>query len=382
MSLTIEELLAPVTTDEILEKFLDALEATGIKARSWREGGALRTILRVVAAVYAGFTTSVLGFIRAGFLETATGGWLTLLALNVYGVTRIAATFATGQVTLTNAGGGIYALLAGELSVINAVTGKAYTNLSAITLNPGDVLAVDVRAVEIGTTSNATPATVTELETALPGVTVTNALAIVGSDEEKDSDLRDRCKAKLAVISGKGPRGAYSFAVKSAVRSDGSPVDINRLRVSPSSSTGIVTVYVASPAGAPVPSDLPFIEESIETYARPDTVTANVVAATPVALSRTLTIWAKAEAGLTASDLSALVSTALLDMITAYPIGGIPKPPSTQGYLYADGIAGTCRTAHAAIFDVDGTGADIALAAGEVATLAATLDVRLVEVST
>lgn len=381
--ISISEMLAPVTTEQQLEKFLASLEAVGVRARSWREGGSLRTILRVVAAAFAGFSTSVLGFVQAGFLETSTGFWLTLLAYYVYGVTRIPASFAVGEVTLINAGGGVFHWEIDELRVISSVNGKAYKNTAVVDLNPGETLTgVSVIAVEIGSDSSAPPATVTSLETPLPGVSVTNPAAIVGADEEADADLRDRSKNRLAVISGKGPRGAYAFAVKSAVRGDGSPVNVNRLRISPSSSTGIVTVYVASPTGAPESTDLPFIEESIELYARPDTVTVDLIAATPVALSRTLIVWARTEPGLTAEGLAALVNEALIEMISTYPISGIAKPPSTQGYLYEDGVKGAVKSAHAAIFDVDGMDTDIAIADGEVATFAATLDVRLIEVST
>lgn len=380
--ISITDLLSTPTGDDVLEKYLTMLETVGVSARSWRPGGVYRTILRVVANAQADLSTTILGFAQAGFLETATGGWLTLLAYYVYAVTRISATFATGTVTLANSGGGVYTLNAGELVVANVLTGKTYTNLAGFTLSPGASLDVSVRAIEQGAASNGTPGTVTTLVSVLAGVTVTNAAAIVGSNDELDSDLRTRCLNRLAIIGGKGPRGAYAYAVKSAVRGDGSPVDINRLRVSPSSSTGVVTVYVASSAGAPTSTDLPFIVASIETYARPDSVTATVVAATPVALTAAITVWAKRQDGLVASDVAALVQTALLAMIQSYPIGGIPKPPSAQGYLYADGIAGTAKGAHPAIFDVDGISVDLALAANEVATLATTVTVRLVEVST
>jgi hypothetical protein len=380
--MTIEELLAPVTGDEVLEKFLTMLETAGVPARSWREGGVYRTILRVVADVYAGFTNSALGFARAAFLETSTGGWLTLLAYYVYGVTRIPATFATGNVSVTNGGGGVYTVTAGELRVLNAVTGKAFTNTAGATFNPATTTTVPMRAVEAGSASTSAVATLTQFETPLLGLTVTNAAALVGADEEKDPELRQRCKDKLGIIGGKGPRGAYSYAVRSATRGDGSAVNVNRVRISPSSSTGTVQVIVASPTGAPDPGDLPYIEANIEALARPDTVTVSVLGATPAAFSRTLTVWARAQDGLTASDLSNTVGTALATWLASYPIGGIPKPPSTQGYLYADGIAGTVKAAHPAIFDVDGTGADIALAIDEVATLTATITVRLVEVST
>jgi hypothetical protein len=382
MTLSVEDLLVPVTEEQQLDRFLTTLENVGVRARSWREAGVYRTILRVVAGAYAGFSQSVLGFVRAGFLEEADGGWLTMLSAQVYGVARIPATFATGTVTLTNAGGGTYTWAPTELRVIHATTGKAYTNLAAETLAPGNVHAVSVGAIEIGTPSNASAGTVTKFETAYPGVTVTNVYPVVGSNDEADSDLRERCRNRLSVISGKGPRGAYAYAVKSALRSDGSPVDINRVTVSPSSSTGVVTVYVASPAGAPAATDLPFIAANVELLARPDSVTATIVAATVSASSRTLIVWAKAQGGLSAADLGTLVATSLDTMVAAYPIGGIPKPPSADGYLYATNIEGAARDAHPSIFAVDGAGADIALTAGQVATLAATLDVRLVTVST
>lgn len=380
--IAISDLLQPVTEEQQLESFLSTLESIGLPARSWREGGVYRTILRVVASAFAGFSNNVLAFGNAGFLETATGDWLRIVAEQVYGVTYIPSTFATGNVTITNAGGGIYSWNPDELRVLHATNGKTYTNTAAFTSNPGDILLQPVRAIEIGSPSNASAGTITKFESAYPGLTVTNGFAIVGSDDEADADLRQRCRDRLSVISGKGPRGAYAYAVKSATRTDGSYVDVNRVTISPNSSTGVVDVYVASPAGAPVATDLPFIAANIELLARPDSVTANLVGATVSASSRSLTVWAKAQDGLTATDLSALVSAALDTMVAAYPIGGIPKPPSAQGYLYASNIEGTARDAHPAIYAVDGAGADIALTASQVATLAATLDIRLVTVST
>lgn len=377
--ITIADLITPVTADQVEESFLLIIEGTGLKPRAWRDGGTLRTILRIVAVVFAAFTNLIAQFAASGFLETSTAGWLTLLAYSVYGVTRIPSTFATGTVTLTNGGGGIYNVVAGAFRCTSSITGKAYTNVSGFTLNPGNVLDVPVIAVEIGADSNAAPGTVTLFTTTpLAGVSCTNAAAIVGSDAEQDPELRQRCKDKLAIISGLGPRGAYAFAIRSATRPDGSAVDINRQSISPSSTNGTVTIYVASPTGAPLPADLPYVLASIELYARPDSVTVNLLGANPVAFAKSLTIWAVAQTGLSADDISALVSAALLAMITVYPIGGIAKTPAVQGYLFATNIEGTARAAHPSIFAVDGVGADIAMAVGDVATLATTITVNLV----
>lgn len=380
--ISITDLLTSPTGNEVLEKYLSMLETIGVAARSWRPGGGYRTILRIVANAQAEVSGTIVSFAKSGFLETAESGGLTLLAYFVYGVTRISATFATGTATLTNAGGGVYTLTAGQLVVANALTGKSYTNLVGFTLGSGATLDVSVRAIEQGSASNAIAGAVTKLVSVLAGVTVTNAAAIVGADDETDADLRTRCMNRLAIIGGKGPRGAYAYAVKSAVRGDGSAVDVNRLRVLANPLTGVVTSYVASSSGAPPPSDLPFIAASIEQYARPDSVTAAVVAATTLPLTQAITVWARSQDGLDAAGLATLVNAALVAMIATYPIGGIAKPPSTQGYLYGDGIAGTIKGAHPAIFDVDGVGADIALAPDQVATLATTITIRIVPVST
>ena len=380
--ISISELMVPTTGTAQLEKMLSALEATGLKARSWRAGGALRTILSVVASVYAAFTVSMLGFIQAGFIETATGGWLTLVAFYVYGVTRNPSTFAAGQVQLTNAGGGVYTLNPGEFRCVSAVTQKRYTNIAAITLAAGSTLLVNVLAVEAGTASSATVGTVTVLETILPGVVCTNLVAIVGSDAEVDVVLTQRCLDKLGTLSTRGPRSAYSYAVRSATRTDGSAVDVNRLAVSPSSSTGTVTVYVASSSGAPSPTDLGFISASIDAYARPDTVAVTLVAASPVTLSCALVVWCRRATGLVSSDIASLINKSLLAMVTNYPIGGIPKPPSSLGYLYASTIDGTVKGSHPSIYAVDGLSPDYFLNVAEVATLAVTLDIRIVDVTT
>lgn len=213
----------------------------------------------------------------------------------------------------------------------------------------------------------------------MPGVTVTNLGAVAGIDAETDAELRDACKAKLGSLSVRGPRGAYEYAVRVATRLDGSPVNVNRLSVSSSSSTGIVNVYVASPSGAPLADDILRVGESIEAVARPEAVTVNVLAATSVAVVRDLTVWAKRLDGVSADDIKAMVEQALLAELVTYPIGGYKKPPSDQGYLYGDFIAGVAKAAHASIFDIDGSGADVALGPGEVADLESTVTVRLVE---
>jgi hypothetical protein len=381
MALSVDDLFTPLTEDQVLESMLSTLETLGVPARSWRTGGALRVIVRVCARTYAGFTAVMAAFIKSGFLETAEGAWLTLLARYVYGVERRTATFAREDLLLDNLlGGGLYTKAARTVLARAPSTGKLYTNVDAFTINPGESFPVLFEAVEAGSASSAAVGTITAFVDDLDGVGVTNLNPFVGIDDEDDPTLRQACKDRLASLSPRGPRGAYAWAARIATRPSGDPVNINRTRVSSSSSTGVVAIYCAAPSGAPIPTDLDYVRESVEAVARPETVTATVAGANPVTITRTLTVWARRTDGLSASALKALVETAFVRENPIYPLGGIAKPPSSQGYVYADFIAGVAKAAHPSIFDVDGQGSDVALTASDVAVFAITANVRLVEV--
>lgn len=383
--LTIDDLFTAMTEDQVLETFLSALEGFGIPARSWRKAGAYRTILRVVAKSYAGFTTVMVAAIKSGFLDTAAAGWLTLLAFYVFGVTRIAGTFATGTITLVNAGGGLYTRNPGEFICKCTSSGKQYYNTAAFTLNPNATLTgVPIQAFELGSASNALAdgegnPTIDAMVTPLAGVTVSNPAAVVGTDPETDDALRQRCRNKLGSLSPNGPRGAYEYAVASATHLDGTPVNVNRSAVSPESTKGTVTIYIASPSGTPTSADVDAVVASVEAIARPDTVTVTVLAATAVPVSKSLTVWAKTTAGLDADTLASLVGDELVALGEGYPIGGIKKTGSPNGYLYASKIEAAAGEAHDAIFAIDGVGSDVLLNPGEVPAITAAITVRFVD---
>lgn len=381
MSLSIDELTTPLTEDQVFERFLATLETLNIPARSWRKAGAARTILRVVARTFSGFTEVMAAFIKSGFLETAEKSWLTLLARYVYDVERIEATFAAGSLRITNGGGGLYTFGAYEVVALWEAASKAYHNTEAFTLAPGETKLVAFSAVEKGSASSAPPGAITALETALPKVTVTNETSIVGTDEEQDAALRERCAARLDALSPDGPRGAYVYAVLSAKRLDGSAVDVNRVAVSPQSDTGQVTIYVASPSGAPTSTDLPIIAESADKV-RPDTDKVTVLGAGQVPITRTFVVWARSSPGLSAEAVRTPVEAALVRYVSTYPIGGIPKPPALGGYLWADALKSIAQSAHPSIYDVDASDIDLALLPGQVAVLSAVVEVRLVAVRT
>jgi hypothetical protein len=378
MSISITDLLTPVTQDQARATFVAQLEALKVPASRWRKGGTASTILTVLAATYAGFSATMVAAIGAGFLETAKGNWLKLLAKNVYGVVAIEGTFASGAVTLTNAGGGIYDYDPGEFTMLNSTTQQTYVNTDVLHIGAlATVTGVNVHCSVVGSIGTADPGDIDALVTQALGVTVTNPASVVGVDAELDEDLRDRCTNKLASLSVRGPRNAYVWAAKSATLIDGTPVNINRVEVSSSSSTGVVNVWIASPSGSPSADDLQAVRDFIEANVRPEAVTVIVSPITPVAYSPAITVWANAQAGVSAAVIQTAAANALTAFIASYPISGLKKPPSGQGYLYASRVDGAIEDAHPAIYAVDGA-TDLALGNAEAAVNLASVTVRLV----
>lgn len=378
----LEEMTTPITEDQALETFLSTLETLGVPARSWRKAAGPRVFLRVAARIFSGYSSLIAAITRGGFLDYASGSWLTLLAFYVYGVSRIPATFATGKITFLNLGGGVFNEPVGQVTALWVLGKKSYINTEPVILGIGETKEFAFQAVEAGSSSSAPANQIARLETVLVNVYVANSVALVGRDEEDDETLKQRCRDRLASLSPNGPRGAYADAVRSAVRLDGSPVDINRVRVSPASSVGIVTITVAAPGGVPVPSDLTAIRLRVDTIARPDATRADVGAASSLAVVRSLTIWARSAPGLTEAMVKGPADLALIALGRDWPIGGIAKTEGGQGYLFADTVKGVVKAAHPAIFDVDGMETDQALGGTQIAGLSISTSVRFVQVAT
>lgn len=192
--LDVEDLITPVTEAQAKASLFGFADGFGLVTTAWQKLSPLRTVFAVCARLFAGFSTLQAQVNAAAFLDTSTKGWLTLLAYFVYGVTRIPATYARGTVTITNGGGGVYSFGPGDLVVLNPTTKKTYANVDAIVvaaLEPG--MDITVQASEAGSASTAAPGQVVKFVAASPQLTVTNAEALIGDDEELDEELRDRC---------------------------------------------------------------------------------------------------------------------------------------------------------------------------------------------
>lgn len=355
--MSVDELTTPLTPAQVEEALYAAMTARGLTTTNWQPGAVVRTIVTALAIVVAAVTSLVALIARSGFLELATGPWLDLVAYHVYGTTRIEEAFGTGTVRLTNVtgAGSFVSVQPGDLVVkvgapaFSALSsyGKTYRSTAVFTLGAvaGAYVDVPVRADEAGSGSTTGANTITTLVTTFAGCTVTNAAALVGNDAESDTALRARARAKTGVLSPNGPRDAYSYLAKSAVRADGTSIGVTRVRCIPDGIGGI-DVYVADADGVVTgtvgdeSTDLGIVDRDIQEQAVPLCITARVQSATTVAIGVTYELWVDSAIGLTDAELEASIETALSTYLGTVPIGGELLPSITGGYVYRSALSG------------------------------------------
>jgi hypothetical protein len=327
MTISLDALVTPLTRKEIESSIYQVLAAVGVNTTAWKPGSVVRTMITGVSVVLSAFSQLQAKIARSGFLELSEGDWLSLVAHHVYGVDRFEATFAAGEITLTNSGGGLYDLEPFDLVVSNLATGKTYRNTEAFSLGANTQITIPIRATEAGAASTSLASTIGELETQLLGVSCNNALALVGLDAESDPDLRLRCYEKLGALSPMGPWDAYAFAARNAKRADGTAVGVTRVRQHKDGAGG-VTTWVATATGAvlgdpdDLDTDLGAVNEAIQQLAAPLAVTAVVESATAVEIPLAYEVWIYNTSGLTDEQLTALIEGRVVAFLATQPIGG------------------------------------------------------------
>jgi hypothetical protein len=384
---TIDELIQSYTPADVQTHLENLLEAINVPAKSWRSGSVAKRLLVTVSTLGSQATVLSSSIVAGLFLLLGSGSLLSAHAEDVYDVTRIPATFATGFVVLTNTGGTVFTVGANECIVRAGDTKKTYRITSGFTLGAFATSApLPIEAMEAGSASTAAATEINEFETPLTLVTVSNPAAVVGRDAETDADLVQRCLLKKATWSPHGPADAYEYAARSATLVGGTPTNITRVKVSPSSSTGEVYVYCATPSGTPTSDEIAAALANVQTYAQTDTDKVFVLGATPVVSSQTVTIWAR---GGVQATIIARAQAAVAKLIATYPIGGIAKVEGGQGYLYLEAIGAACirssidestgQSAGYEVFDVDFgvSDADTPLNPNEFATNTITFDARI-----
>lgn len=369
---TLTEMLLEETKAEIYARGLGIAQALGLNVTSWAAGDPTRSLYHFVADTLQRLEVIVAGYVSSGFLDYASGDWLTLLAEQVYGVERVEATYASTTVTLSNALGSLYVIEPGDVRVRSSTSGKTYTNTDGGTLasGPGTTLDLTFVADEAGADSSASATEIDELVTTLLGVTCSNATAAVGVDAEDDASLRARCRAKLGTLSATGPRDAYDYVVQS---SDLTGVtDITKSRTVADSTTGDVTIYVAGASGSVAAGSVTAAQAAVEEWAAPLCITPTVTNVSNVTVPVTYSVWIYASVGETTATIEEAIETKIEEMFAARPIGGDIIAPATTGKLYQSLIVAAIRSAypeHTFRVSVSAPAGDTSLAIDECAVL-------------
>jgi phage-related baseplate assembly protein len=373
----LDDLIEPVTRDEVQQSVYDALGTLGVNTTAWKSGSVVRTMIVAVSAVMAAFSTLQAEIARSGFLEFASGNWLTLVARYVYGVERITATFATGDVTLHNTGGGVYAFDPDDLIFANTVTGATYRNTEPVTLAPSADVTVPISATEPGSGSSAGPGEITVMVTVVLGVSCTNEHSLTGADEEKDAALRTRAQAKLGALSPMGPWDAYAYAVRTATYPDGTSIGVTRIRIT-KDGYGNVTVYCAGAEGgidgsvSDPSSALGIANAAVQKNAAPLGVNAVVVSAVEQAMPVTYEVWLYNTTPLDDAGIRSTIAKAIEAFFVEQPIGGNVVAPNS-GKIFRDAIVAAIHDSMPEVFHVFVTvpASDVALTPESVAVAGA-----------
>lgn len=376
-TISLATLLVQETKTAIYSTAIGVATALGLPVSSWQAGDPTRSLYHVEAETLSTLEAVVVGYIQSGFLDYATGDWLKILASQVYGVTAPEATLASTDVVLTNAGGGVYEIDAGDLTFKNTANGKTYRNTTGGTI-PAKVgavngtLTVTVVADEAGAASSASATEIDQLVTVLLGVTCSNALAAVGTDEQDEATTRVQCRERLGRLSPNGPKEAYNDVARDSELTG--TTGITRVRTYADSDTGDVTVYIAGPGGAVSAGDRTLVEEATLEWATPLTITPTVLSVTNVVVTITYELWLYKSCNATDAEVQEAVEAALEQMFAARPIGGDIVAPATTGKLYRTMIESTIRNVypnHAFRVSVTVPAGDTALTNGQVAALGA-----------
>uniref|UniRef100_A0A7V4EFU1 Baseplate J/gp47 family protein n=1 Tax=Thermus tengchongensis TaxID=1214928 RepID=A0A7V4EFU1_9DEIN len=314
---TLDELLTPRTRDELRQMLLDELARQGFPLTDFVPGSVARHVaVETPALGLEDLWRTIAQIARGGYLSTAQGPWLDLLAEEFFALERKRATFARGRVRLTASPGfGPYNIQPGDLW-LGTADGLLYQNTTGGLLQSGGQLDVEVQAESPGSRYNVPAGAISILHTPLPGVSATNPpdwLLEAGRDEETDEELRERCRIRWAELGGGATRHAYEFWALTAHPA------VTKVRVLDDHPRGQGTVDVVVWGEGGLGADVVAQVDAYIQERRPLTANVLVYAATPRVVSVVATIAVRA------GYLSAAQSQVAGELATLQqemPIGG------------------------------------------------------------
>jgi len=255
---TLQDLLAPETADQAKQVLLAALSGVSppFPVTDWQEGGVARTLVELLAQARSDASVQRSAIAAGGFIGLALGDWLTLLASELYDLTRNPATFSRGTVRLASAASAPpYTIVPGQL-VAQSSSGLRFSNTTGGTLAAGGTLDLTWQAESPGAAYNVGVGSITTLATPLPGVTINNPdlgggtwITALGADAETDTGLRARCRARWPDLGVAPNSSVFDLWARSTEAVDPNPVTRTRV-IADASLPGQVDVYLAGEGGA------------------------------------------------------------------------------------------------------------------------------------
>lgn len=243
-----------------------------------------RSNLNVLSRVHAAATHGLYGFIQwlsqQLIYDKAEAEYLERWS-SIWGINRIAATFATGNVTFTGTNG----TLIPALTEIRRSDGALFTTNADATIASGTIIAA-VTAVVAGALGNTTTGTALTLSSPIAGInaSVTASTLSGGADSETDAALRTRFITRIQ----QPPHGGASYDYEAWAKE---VAGVTRAWVYPQENgVGTVTVRFVRDGDAgliPDAGEVAAVQAYIDAR-RP--VTAQVTVGAPVAVPLNFTI--------------------------------------------------------------------------------------------
>lgn len=293
-------------------------------------GSILRAIIEAYSAVALWLQALILQLLATIRAATSSGADLDSWMLD-FGVTRLVAIAATGQVTFSRFTSTSQAVvLIG--SVVQTADGTQQYKVTVDTSNTayssslgGYVIAagtatvtVPVLAVKVGAASNAVIGGVNTLGQAIPYVdTVTNAAAFTnGKDAETDAALRTRFIAYIASLS-KATKQAVGYAA-TATATNITYTLVENQAYNGATQMGYFYLVVDDGTGSPTSGLLSSVSNAVDAV-RPIASTFGIFA--PVVVTANVSMTATTAAGYDHAATVALVRTAIINYINSLPLG-------------------------------------------------------------
>ncbi len=381
MTLSLGQLLTPVTEDEAFETCLTICQELGFPVTAWQDGRVQKTRVRLIARLYSQLTQVIAGQTLGG-TSKAQGQYADLRGTYVYAENRIPAEPTKGYVHLAvdlSAPGLTYD--AGEVQI--QIGSQVYENFEAIDLDPGAEGDVLIQAVTPGAAGNvATDSVCTLISPVIVGVEVTNPevgssgtwITVQGRDAETDSRYLTRAEGKIERQAYGATEGAYKLWVLEALPE----IPENRVNVIQGEGAGEIEITAATAEGALTSEQITTIENYLNgtdgVGRRPinDVVTiGTVTVVTSPAIEPTIYVQK-----VYASTALALVTEALEAYLESLPIGGqvLGSPPGKA--RQASMVSAVMAVQ--GVVNVTGIPSDVTLASDEI--YSPTISLTIVEV--